>query len=112
MGTMTVVGKSIETDDEGFLADRREWNENVAQALARAEDCELTRDHWEVIHFLRAYYEEYQISPAARVLAKAIGKKLGPDKGTVTYLLKLFPDGASQQMCKYAGLPKPGCSGM
>jgi len=109
---IVVNGQKIETDKEGFLADRREWNERIAEELARAENCELTRDHWEVIHFLRAYYDEYQVSPAARVLAKAIGKKLGADKGTVTYLLELFPDGATRQMCKYAGLPKPGCSGV
>ena len=109
---IVVNGETIETDEEGFLADRREWNEHVAKELARTESCALTRDHWEVIHFLRAYYDEYQISPAARVLAKAIGKKLGPGKGTVTYLLELFPDGATRQMCKYAGLPRPGCSGV
>lgn len=109
---IVVNGQKIETDDEGFLADRREWNEHVAEELARADNCEIGPDHWEVIQFLRAYYDEFQVSPAARVLAKAIGKKLGADKGTVTYLLELFPDGATRQMCKYAGLPKPGCSGL
>jgi tRNA 2-thiouridine synthesizing protein E len=108
---IVVNGQIIETDEEGFLAVLKDWNEDVAKGLAHADNCELTPDHWEVIHFLRAYYEDYQVSPAARVLAKAIGKKLGADKGTVTYLLELFPEGASQQMCKYAGLPKPGCSG-
>ena len=66
--------------------------------------------HWEVINFLREYYEEYQIAPAVRVLTKQIGKKLGKDKGNSNYLYELFPYGPAKQACKYAGLPKPtGC---
>ena len=63
-----------------------------------------------VIEILREYYEEYQIAPAVRVLTKAIGKKLGADKGNSKYLYELFPYGPAKQACKYAGLPKPtGC---
>lgn len=108
--SIVVNGQTIETDEEGFLADLRVWSEDVAKVLARVENCELTPDHWEVIHFLRAYYQEYQVSPSARVLTKAMGKALGSDKGTMTYLLQLFPEGTSRQICKFAGLPKPGCS--
>ncbi|GIR92571.1 MAG: hypothetical protein CM15mP93_07580 [Thiotrichaceae bacterium] len=50
----------------------------------------MDENHWEVINFLREYYEEYQIAPAVRVLTKAIGKKLGKDKGNSKYLYELF----------------------
>jgi tRNA 2-thiouridine synthesizing protein E len=44
------------------------------------------------------------------VLTKAIGKKLGADKGNSKYLYELYPYGPAKQACKYAGLPKPtGC---
>jgi len=110
MATIDVAGKSIEVDEEGYLVDRNEWNEEVAKIMAKADDCDLTDSHWEVINFLREYYEEYQIAPAVRVLTKAIGKKLGPDKGNSKYLYELFPYGPAKQACKYAGLPKPtGC---
>ena len=49
--------------------------------MAIEDDCDLSENHWEVINFLRDYYEEYQIAPAVRVLTKAIGKRLGKDKG-------------------------------
>ncbi len=103
-------GKTYETDEEGYLANLGEWDKDVAAAMAEADECDLTESHWEVITFLREYYEEYQIAPAVRVLTKAIGKKLGKEKGNSKYLYTLFPYGPGKQACKYAGLPKPtGC---
>ena len=105
-----VNGKVLETDEEGYLSNLNEWEPEVATAMAKDEDVELTESHWEVINFLREYYEEYQIAPAVRVLTKAIGKKLGKEKGNSKYLYELFPYGPGKQACKYAGLPKPtGC---
>ncbi len=110
MGSIDVAGKSIEVDEEGYLANRDDWNKDIADVMAKADDCELTDNHWEVLNFLREYYDEYQIAPAVRVLTKAIGKKLGSDKGNSKYLYELFPYGPAKQACKYAGLPKPtGC---
>ena len=110
MPTLESEGKSYEVDEEGYLADLNQWEPEVATAMAKLDDTELTDAHWEVINFLREYYEEYQIAPAVRVLTKAIGKKLGADKGNSKYLYELFPYGPAKQACKYAGLPKPtGC---
>jgi tRNA 2-thiouridine synthesizing protein E len=105
-----VGGKTLETDEEGYLANLADWSEEVANAIAKAENVEMTPNHWEVVNFLREYYNEYQIAPAVRVLTKAIGKKLGADKGNSKYLYELFPYGPAKQACKIAGLPKPtGC---
>jgi tRNA 2-thiouridine synthesizing protein E len=107
---LEVNGTTIETDEEGFLVNLSDWNPDVAAELAKGESIEMTDSHWEVINFLREYYDEYQIAPAVRVLTKAIGKKLGPDKGNSKYLYDLFPYGPGKQACKIAGLPKPtGC---
>ena len=105
-----VDGKTFEHDEEGYLTNLNEWNQDLAALIAKDEGIEMTEEHWEVINFLREYYEEYQIAPAVRVLTKAIGKKLGKDKGNSKYLYELFPYGPAKQACKYAGLPKPtGC---
>jgi len=110
MATIEVSGKSLEVDEEGYLTNINDWDKDVAEALAKSENIEMTENHWEVIDFLREYYNEYQIAPAVRVLTKAIGKKLGPDKGNSKYLYELFPYGPAKQACKIAGLPKPtGC---
>ncbi len=108
--TLEVAGKTYETDEEGYLANLSDWSPELCTAMAQADGAELSDNHWEVIKFLRDYYEEYQIAPAVRVLTKAIGKKLGKDKGNSKYLYELFPYGPAKQACKYAGLPKPtGC---
>ena len=103
-------GKTFETDEEGYMVDLLSWEPDCATVMAALEDQPLTESHWEVLNFLREYYEEYQIAPAVRVLTKAIGKKLGKDKGNSKYLYELFPYDPGKQACKYAGLPKPtGC---
>ena len=105
-----VNGKTVDLDEEGYLTDLKDWNEDVAKVLASQDEIELTESHWEVVKFLRDYYDEYQIAPAVRVLTKAIGKKLGKDKGNSKYLYQLFPYGPAKQACKFGGLPKPtGC---
>ena len=78
---LQVNGKTLDTDEEGYLADLGDWEPEVAQVMAEADECDLSDNHWEVINFLRSYYEEYQIAPAVRVLTKAIGKKLGQGQG-------------------------------
>lgn len=105
-----VGGKSLETDEEGYLTNLSDWEPGVAEIMSKEDDLELTSEHWEIITFLRDYYEEYQIAPAVRVLTKAVGKKLGKEKGNSKYLYTLFPYGPGKQACRFAGLPKPtGC---
>ena len=105
-----INGSTYETDEEGYLINLSEWNEELANIIAKTENVDMTPSHWEVVNFLREYYSEYQIAPAVRVLTKAIGKQLGPEKGNSKYLYELFPDGPAKQACKIAGLPKPtGC---
>ena len=72
MSTIEVNGKSYETDEEGYLVNLAEWNEDVGTYLAQTESVAMTESHWEVINFLRDYYNEFQIAPAVRVLTKAI----------------------------------------
>ncbi len=107
---LVVNGVEVATDEEGYLEDLSSWTPEIATAMAAEEDVELSDEHWDIINFLREYYEEYQIAPAVRVLTKAVGKRLGKDKGNSKYLYSLFPYGPGKQACKYAGLPKPtGC---
>ena len=106
----SIHGSIIEHDEEGYLKDISVWNEDLALEIAKSENIDLTPEHWEVINFLREYYEEYQIAPAVRILMKEMKKKFGAEKGDQKYLYDLFPYGPAKQACKIAGLPKPtGC---
>ncbi len=108
--SIEVNGKVLDTDEEGYINTLSDWIPDVATVMAQEDDCDLSDGHWEVINFLREYYDEYQVAPAVRVLTKAIGRKLGKDKGNTKYLYQLFPYGPAKQACRYAGLPKPtGC---
>ncbi|WP_261817394.1 TusE/DsrC/DsvC family sulfur relay protein [Vibrio gallicus] len=99
--------KQIETDTEGYLLNFQEWEEGMIQVLAEQEGIELTDAHLEVVHFVRAFYLEFNTSPAVRMLVKAIEKAHGPEKGNSKYLFKLFKQGPAKQATKLAGLPKP-----
>jgi tRNA 2-thiouridine synthesizing protein E len=81
-----VDGKSLEVDEEGYLVNLDDWVPGVAEVMAAEDDLTLGDEHWDIINFLREYYDEYQIAPAVRVLTKAVGKKLGKEKGNSKYL--------------------------
>ncbi|BBN81819.1 sulfurtransferase TusE [Pseudoalteromonas sp. A25] len=99
--------QSIETDKQGYLLDHTQWTPELAPIIAEQEGITLTEAHWEVVNFVRDFYEEYSTSPAIRMLVKAMAKALGEDKGNSMYLYKLFPKGPAKQATKIAGLPKP-----
>ncbi|MCL1060204.1 TusE/DsrC/DsvC family sulfur relay protein [Shewanella gelidimarina] len=100
-------GQQIETDHQGYLKVAKDWSPELALLIAQDEQIVLTDAHWEVINFVRNFYLEFKTSPAIRVLVKAIGQKLGADKGNSKYLYTLFPIGPAKQATKIAGLPKP-----
>ncbi|MDC9728485.1 MAG: TusE/DsrC/DsvC family sulfur relay protein [Methyloprofundus sp.] len=95
------------TTEQGFLLDKAEWTEEIAQQLAKIEGIELSLAHWEILKFIRKFYQDYEYLPNARVFTKAIKNELGAEKGNSRYLLKLFPEGPLKYACKIAGLPKP-----
>ncbi len=110
MPMMEFQGKQIEVDEDGYLVNLADWSKEIAVHLASLDNITLTDAHWEVINFLRDYYQQYQIAPMIKILVKEIGKVMGPEKGNTKYLYELYPGGPAKQACRYAGLQKPtGC---
>jgi tRNA 2-thiouridine synthesizing protein E len=101
------AGSKIETDENGYLIDHNDWNREIALIIAKNELIDLSAEHWVVVTFIREFYEEYDTSPAIRVLVKALASKFGPAIGNSRYLQRLFPKGPAKQATKIAGLPKP-----
>ena len=104
---IVVDDKKIATDKAGYLLDFEQWDESMVPVLAESEKIVLSDAHWEVVRFVRAFYLEYDTSPAIRALVKAMAKEYGPEKGNSRYLQRLFPKGPAKQATKLAGLPKP-----
>jgi len=104
---LTFNDVQFETDNEGYLKDSSAWSEGLAEVIAEQEGIALTPEHWEVVRFVRAFYLEFNTSPAIRMLVKAMAKAYGEEKGNSRYLFRLFPKGPAKQATKIAGLPKP-----
>lgn len=105
--TLSINGRVIKTDKEGYLLNSDDWNLEVATEIANIEQLQMTDEHWQVVHFVRQFYETYDTSPAMRALVKALQNEYGPEKGNSRYLYRLFPKGPAKIPTKIAGLPKP-----
>jgi tRNA 2-thiouridine synthesizing protein E len=94
-----------ERDAEGYLVDPSEWNEDVARVLAQDENIVLNDDHWDVLHFMREFYEEHQVAADARFVIKHLSERMGRE--AQKQLFVLFPYGYVKQACKIAGMRRP-----
>ena len=104
---LEVEGAQLAVDFEGYLVDPAQWNEHVAEELARQERIALTDEHWAVIRFMREYYEQHHIAPDARHVMKHLAGVRGAGKAGRNDLFVLFPYGYVKQACKIAGMRKP-----
>ncbi|MBK2124982.1 TusE/DsrC/DsvC family sulfur relay protein [Fangia hongkongensis] len=95
------------TNQDGFLTNYLDWDQTIANEIAKDEAIELTEAHWKIIYFLREYYQKEQKSPAIRILVKSLKEKHGAALGNSLYLQQLFPVSPAVQAAKIAGLPKP-----
>jgi len=105
MSEIKAKEKKIRVNEEGFLVNPEEWDEEIADLLAKEEEGidALTEDHWAVINYIREYYLEKSLAPMVRKICKTTGFQL-------KYIFELFPSGPAKGACKLAGLPKPdGC---
>jgi len=94
-----------ERDAEGYLVDPNDWNEDVAQVLAQDEKIEMTEEHWDVIRFMRDFYDEHQVAADARFAIKHLAERVGREAQKKLFVL--FPYGYVKQACKIAGMRRP-----
>ena len=92
-------------DAEGYLVEPQDWGPALAEEFARQENIQLSEDHWDVIHFMRDYYEEHQVIPDARFAIKHLSTRLGT--AARNRLFELFPYGYVKQACRIAGMKRP-----
>ncbi|MEH6485285.1 MULTISPECIES: TusE/DsrC/DsvC family sulfur relay protein [Pseudomonas] len=107
MSELQIDQQRIALDKDGYLINLADWSQAVAEALAEREQLTLSPEHWEILHLLRDFYTEFQLSPANRPLIKYTALKLGPEKGNSLHLNRLFNGTPAKLAAKLAGLPKP-----
>ncbi len=95
------------TDEEGYLIDPVDWDEGVAEALARKEGIVLTDLHRQVLRYMRDYLDEHQLIPDARFVIRFLEKDVGLGAAARQRLFELFPYGYVKQACKIAGMRRP-----
>ena len=113
--SIEVNGKSIATDEEGYLLDPNDWNEDVAAELVRQHEAAghkpVNETGWGLINYFREYYEDKQTHPSMNELVRNLGKQPGQSfreaEEYKNFLYQLFPHGPVRMLCKLAGLPRP-----
>jgi TusE/DsrC/DsvC family sulfur relay protein len=100
-----VNGTQLEADADGYLL-APDYSDEVARVIAQAEGIELNENHWKVVQYLRAQYQEHGETPNLRNMLKELAALMPEfDKQA---LFDLFPAGGpAKQGARIAGLPKP-----
>jgi TusE/DsrC/DsvC family sulfur relay protein len=104
MTATMIADTSVHVDAEGFLTDPQQWDERLAEQIARENGiAELSERHWLVVRFMRERYLSTGTAPSIRSLGKESGVP-------IKELYQLFPKGPAKLAAKIGGIPKPrGC---
>jgi len=87
-------------DGDGYLIDRYEWNKILASQLAGAEGITLlTESHWQVILYIRDYFNRLNAMPPPR----RVCRQLGIEGHNIKVMF-----GSCLTVWRIAGLPNPG----
>lgn len=107
---MTIHGKTVETNEQGFLCNLADWSEDFAESVAREDKLDLHVDHWELIWYFRDYYAEKQVNPTMHAMVTTLGRKgmeFHDQKDYEKHIYRLFPRDPVHELCKLSGLPMP-----
>ena len=101
------AGRTIATDDEGYLKERSDWSPELRDFMAAQMGLTLTPEHLTIIAMVQRYYDEYETTPPIRGLIKLLRQEGHEELADSIKLAILVPEGAAKSAAKLAGLPKP-----
>ncbi len=99
MAVQTIAGVEVNVSDDGYLEDMDQWNDDIANEIAKDVNIELTDKHFEVLNYLRE-----KTTAGEALTIRGVGKSGIVD---IKGLYKLFPKGPLKFSSKIAGIPKP-----
>jgi tRNA 2-thiouridine synthesizing protein E len=114
--SLQVKGRTIQTNEEGYLIDPEDWDHDVMDVLIKQHEAEghkpLSETAIGLIDYFREYYGEYQKHPTMNQLIKELGMRQADNFSEAeeykTFLYEMFPHGPIQMLSKLSGLPSPG----
>ena len=86
--SLMVNNREILTDSEGYLVNLGDWSEGFVRAQAEAEKLTLNNEHWEVIRFLRSFYEQHNRQASVRDVIKNFKPLWDCERACMTYFLE------------------------
>ncbi len=95
----TIGNKVINLGDDGYLTDFSQWDKDIAIALAKEKNIEMTDAHWMVIEYLQGKHKNDEALSIRGI------KKSG--KFNIKEFYGLFPGGPLKISTLIAGIPKP-----
>ena len=96
-----IAGRKVILDGEGFFRDPHQWDEEVAESLAKEAGLgEFSEIQWMILKFLRDYYFQNGRAPLNRQIKQGTGISL-------MEMEALFPGGIKDGARRLAGLPNP-----
>jgi TusE/DsrC/DsvC family sulfur relay protein len=92
-------GKTYDLDSEGFLLSPEKWEQGLAEGLApeMGITAGLTKEHWDVIHFIRDCFSKTGKCPTLFETCRVNNLRRNE-------LKRLFPTGYMRGACKLAGV--------
>jgi tRNA 2-thiouridine synthesizing protein E len=88
-------------NEDGFLKNPKQWTPVIARQIAGKEGLDdLSQMHWEIILYLREYYEKYDFVPTLKRVCRVSGSY-------ETSCLSCFFRNDPVKAVKIAGLPEP-----
>ena len=99
MGAFSFKEKNYEVDGYDFLLDFHNWDENFAEGMAVKLNIPegLTKEHWDVINYIRKTYKDTGRCPIVYEVCRMTGLNRREYKA-------LFPTGYLRGACKIAGI--------
>jgi tRNA 2-thiouridine synthesizing protein E len=113
---LQVNGHTLETDNNGFLINHKDWNSDVMHALIEQHETEghkpLSETAIGLVEYFREYFVKNEGHPSMNQLIKHLGMQQA-DSFTEAeeykrFLYDMFPHGPVQKLSRLAGLPNPG----
>lgn len=99
MAIFSYKGQSYEVNSNNYLLDFNNWDSNFAEGMALQLNMPhgLTKEHWDIIHFIHNTFKQTGRSPLVYETCQMCGFRLKE-------LRKLFPTGYLRGACKLAGM--------